>query len=415
MQRFDAVVLGAGIVGVSAAWHLLKRGKSVVLVDRRGPGEEASYGNAGLIERDGWLPMSFPQTWAELLRYAGNRQPQMHYHPSFLPALAGYLFAMREGSKPGQWPVHAAALDPLTKLATAEHRAMAEAAGARKYFRETGVLRGYRTEEGFLASKPTLDFADKYGASYHVLDGHAVAEMEPNLKREFFRAVHWTQAESVSSPGKVTRAYADAFAGEGGKVAKGDAMTLRPDGSLWEVRTDDGLVTAPVVVVALGGWSDDLLKQLGYRVPFAVVRGYHRHFRPIGNASLNRPAIDSEMGFVITPTEQGIRLTTGYEFAARDAPPTPVQVGRVLPLARELFPLGEAVDEPWLGRRPCLPDSIPVMGPAPRHPGLYLDFGHSHLGFTLGPVSGRLIAEIILGEKPVADPAPYAVTRFTGI
>ena len=112
--------------------------------------------------------------------------------------------------------------------------------------------------------------------------------------------------------------------------------------------------------------------------------------------------------------EQGIRLTTGYEFAARDAPATPVQIGRVLPLARELFPLGDAVDEPWLGRRPCLPDSLPVIGPAPRHPGLYFDFGHGHLGFTLGPASGRVLAEMIDGETPAANTKPFALTRFAG-
>ena len=123
--------------------------------------------------------------------------------------------------------------------------------------------------------------------------------------------------------------------------------------------------------------------------------------------------IDLENGFAMAPMEQGIRLTTGYEFAARDAPPTPVQVARILPLARQLFPIGEAVAaEPWLGRRPCLPDSLPLIGPAPRHPGLYIDTGHSHLGFTLGPVTGRLIAEMVTGGPTIADPAPFAATRF---
>ena len=135
-----------------------------------------------------------------------------------------------------------------------------------------------------------------------------------------------------------------------------------------------------------------------------------------GNASLARPVLDSERGFVITPMERGIRLTTGYEFAARDAKPTPVQVGRTLPYARELFPLGEAVhDDAWLGRRPCLPDSLPVIGWSPRHEGLFLDFGHSHLGFTLGPVTGRLAAEMITGESPSIDPRPFAPERFPGI
>jgi D-amino-acid dehydrogenase len=414
MQHFDAIVLGAGIVGVSAAWHLLRRGKSVILVDRRGPGEEASYGNAGVVERDGWGPMNFPSKLTELIRYAGNRQPQMHYHPGFIPRIARYLLAMRAGSHRTQWASQADAIEQIMKWATTEHRALAEAAGARRYFRETGLLRIYRSEAGFLDGKADRDFGDRYGAAYDVLDGNATTEIEPNLKPDFYRAVLWKDTDSVSSPGKVTRAYADTFAGQGGKIVKGDALTLRNGGSAWLVDTEIGPVTAPVAIAALGGWSGDLLKRFGYRVPFAVIRGYHRHYRPIGNASLSRPVLDSERGFVITPMEQGIRLTTGYEFAARDAPATPVQVGRVLPLARQLFPLGEPVDEPWLGRRPCIADSLPVIGPAPRHPGLYFDFGHGHLGFTLGPVSGRLLAEMITGHTPVADPKPYALTRFAG-
>jgi D-amino-acid dehydrogenase len=413
MPRFDAIVLGAGIVGVSAAWHLLRRGRKVALIDRRGPGEETSYGNAGMVERDGFLPMSFPQSLNELLRYAGNNRPQLHFHPGFLPSIAGYLMQMRDGSAPARRPAYAAAMAPLMARSVEEHRVLAEAAGARSYFRETGGLRLYRTEAGFLAGKPPRDFADEYGASYRLLSQAEAIELEPNLAPVFHCAIWWNDAVSVSSPGGVTKAYAAQFARDGGVILSGDARSLADVGGIWQADTDNGLATAPVAVVALGPWTVDVLKPLGYRFPFGVIRGYHRHFKPVGNARLSRPVVDLENGFVIAPMEQGLRLTTGYEFAGRDAPPTPVQVERDLPLARQLFPVGEAVEEPWLGRRPCLPDSLPLIGAAPRHQGLYIDTGHSHLGFTLGPVTGRLMAEMILGEKPVADPAPFTPNRFT--
>src|SRR5690606_24133186 len=160
-------------------------------------------------------------------------------------------------------------------------------------------------------------------------------------------------------------------------------------------------------------WSTDILAPLGYRFPLAVKRGYHRHYAPLGSARLNRPVVDVENGFVITPMEAGIRLTTGIEFAHRDAPPKPVQIERVLPIARRLFPLGEPVDDLWLGRRPAFPDSRPVIGEAPRHRGLWLDFGHGHVGFTLGPVSGRLLAELMTGANELcADPEPFRADRF---
>jgi D-amino-acid dehydrogenase len=159
-----------------------------------------------------------------------------------------------------------------------------------------------------------------------------------------------------------------------------------------------------------------VVRALGYRLPMAVKRGYHMHYRPAGEARLNYPLLDSEGGFFIGPMRNGVRLTTGAEFALRDAPRTPVQLARVEPLARALFPLAERLDaEPWVGSRPCTPDMLPVVGRAPRHGNLWFAFGHAHHGFTLAAVTGRLIAELITGEAPFVDPAPYAATRFAGV
>jgi D-amino-acid dehydrogenase len=157
-----------------------------------------------------------------------------------------------------------------------------------------------------------------------------------------------------------------------------------------------------------------VLSPLGLRLPLAVKRGYHRHFRVRGNASLTRPVVDADLGYCVTPMEQGLRLTTGAEFAARDAPATPAQLERLMPAASALFPLGEPVEPaPWMGSRPCFADSKPVIGPAPGQPGLWLCYGHAHWGLTLGPASGRLLAEMITGATPFCDPAPYGAERFT--
>jgi D-amino-acid dehydrogenase len=137
------------------------------------------------------------------------------------------------------------------------------------------------------------------------------------------------------------------------------------------------------------------------------------HYRAADGATLDRPVVDSETGYCLAPMARGIRLTTGAEFARRDAMRTPVQLGRAEPIARALFPLGERLDaEPWMGARPCTPDMLPVIGPAPRHRPLWFAFGHGHQGFTLGAVTGRLIAEMLTGEAPFVDPAPYRADRF---
>lgn len=167
-------------------------------------------------------------------------------------------------------------------------------------------------------------------------------------------------------------------------------------------------------VVALGAWSGDLLRDLGENYPLIAKRGYHMHFQPQTGASLSRPVVDVENGFALTPTDNGIRLTTGVELADRDAPPNPSIIKRTRRRAAEVFPLGKALQEkPWLGSRPCLPDSLPVLGPSFKTPGLWLNFGHAYDGFTLGPVTGRLLAEQIAGKEPELDMTGFTPARFS--
>ena len=144
----------------------------------------------------------------------------------------------------------------------------------------------------------------------------------------------------------------------------------------------------------------------------AVKRGYHMHYRAAGNAGLNRPVMDVERGYILAPMDRGIRLCTGAEFAGREAPKTPVQLDRAEPIARELFPLADRIDdEPWMGRRPCTPDMMPIIGPAPRHSGAFFAFGHAHHGLTLGALTGRLVAEMAAGKPTLVDVSPFRADR----
>ena len=292
--------------------------------------------------------------------------------------------------------------------------ALSGEAGAERYFRRTGWLKLYRTDRGFAAQRRELQLAKDFGIANVALDSDGARALEPSLAPVFRHAVHWTGAVSISNPLAVTRAYAARFAALGGLSFSGDARSLRRVDLHWRVDTAAGPVDAGDVVVALGPWAPDLLGLLGIRLPLAVKRGYHRHFKPEGNAALSRPVLDAENGYCMTPMEQGIRITTGAEFAPRDAPPTPVQFDLVLPQARGLFALGEPVEaQPWMGARPCFADSLPVIGPAPDRRGLWLAYGHGHWGLTLGPATGRLIAEMVTGATPFCDPAPYGAERFT--
>ncbi len=415
MARSDVIVLGAGIVGTSVALHLVKRGLAVALVDRAGAGEGTSYGNAGIIEGNTIFPPAFPSDWATLLRIVLKQSPLANYHLRFLPQIAPWLAAFRTASQPAKLLETSQAMRPLFARAVAEHDALVAEAGTAKYLRRTGWLKLYRSDTAFAGLARELDLAAKLGIVNVPLEPDAARALEPSLAPVFRHAVHWTGAVSVSNPLALTRAYAARFAALGGLAFRGDARTLHRAQSYWRVDTASGPLDAGDVVIALGPWLPDVLGPLGLKLPFAVKRGYHRHFRPQGNAGLGRPVLDAENGYCLVPMEQGIRLTTGVEFAPRDAPPTPLQLKRLMPAARQLFALGEPIEsEPWLGARPCFADFRPAIGRVPGRNGLWLACGHAHWGLTLGPATGRLIAEMMTGATPFCDPAPYGADRFGG-
>jgi D-amino-acid dehydrogenase len=413
VARVDTIVLGAGIVGTSIGVHLAKRGLAVALVDRGGPGEGTSYGNTGIIEGNTVFPAAFPSSFKALLRVALKQSPEANYHWSFLPTVAPWLLAFRAASQPERLVETAYAMRPLFARAVAEHEALSSEAGSTNYLRHNGWLKLYRTDSSFAGTRRELELAASFGIANVPLDRDGALALEPSLRPVFRHAVHWTGAVSVTDPLALTRAYAARFAALGGLTFKGDARTLHRAEPYWRVDTASGPLDASDVVVALGPWAPDLLAPLGIKLPLAVKRGYHRHYHPQGNAGLTRPILDADNGYCLAPMEQGIRLTTGAEFAARDAPPTPVQFDRLLPAAHGLFPLGEPVEsQPWMGARPCFADSRPVIGRAPGQCGMWLAYGHGHWGLSLGPATGRLVAEMITGATPFCDPQPYGAERF---
>ena len=411
----DVIVLGAGMVGVSTALHLQKRGRAVVLIDRRSAGEETSYGNTGIIQREGVVPYPFPRNVWLMAQYALNLRTEANLHWSALPRIAPYLYRYWAASTPERLAQTARGARPLIERCVIEHEALMKDAGITGMMRRTGYLRLYRSPQA-LATEiiKDEDWRKTYGIKFEVVDAHKLAELEPHLRGPTAGGVWMPEPVSVGDPGGVTKAYARLFTERGGRFYEGDARSLVRSRRGWEVSTSAGGIVAQAVVVALGPWSNDILRAQGFTFPFGVKRGYHMHYKPEGNATLSRPVIDVQHGYALTPMVKGMRLTTGAEFALRDAPPSPVQLKRVEPLAREIFPLGQRVDaEPWLGRRPCLPDMLPMVGRAPGRESLWVNFGHHHLGFTMGPVTGRLLAEMLTGEAPFTDPAPYRADRFS--
>ncbi|MDI9848695.1 FAD-dependent oxidoreductase [Rhodoblastus sp. 17X3] len=412
MRQTDVLVLGAGIVGVATALQIQARGRAVTLVDRRGAGEETSFGNAGLIERASIFPYLFPRDWRALAVYAVNGANEARYHLRDMPYFAPWLLRYWRESAPDRAFRNAMAVRPLIEQSLSEHEKLMVEAGALDLLRKTGWLKLFRSEESFAKGRASAKQIEPYGLKVALYDAAALRKVEPSLYG-VHGAVHYLDPASLTDPLALTQKYLALFERRGGVFVRGDARTFRQASAGYGVETEQGPLVAREAVVCLGPWADAVTGPLGYAFPMAVKRGYHMHYAPGEGARLDHPALDADNGFLLAPMARGIRMTTGAEFARRDAPPDYTQLDASEPIARKLFPLGERLDaKPWMGRRPCLPDMLPIIGAAPRHKGLWFNFGHQHHGLTLSAISGRLLAEIMTGEAPFADPKPFSIERF---
>ena len=408
-----ALVLGAGMVGVSCALALQKRGFAMTLVDRREPGRETSYGNAGVIARTSIVPLNSPELFGSLRKYLGNRHPALNLAWRRTLTRPGWLLRFLWEARPSVAKARIAALDSLLASSGERHRELMEQAGVAHRLRENGTLKVWRTEAGHAAAKTEHDFLKRHGIASQVLDRQGISAIEPQLTPIFHAGLFTPENFSVDSPGVVTAAYAEMFWQRGGTILQAEILSLRRNGDGWRAEARDGQkFEADIAVVALGPWSGGLLAPLGLNPSLDVERGYHRHLKPQDGVMLSRPVYDVDAAYYMAPMEQGVRLTSGVDLSPHDAPDNHRQIDSATASAREALPLGEVVGETWRGARPTLPDSLPMIGEAPRHPGLWLAFGNQHLGFTTGPITGEILTALIMGEKPPVDPTPFRPGRY---
>src|SRR6266481_2472115 len=410
-QTAEVIVLGAGIVGVSAAYAARQRGLSVILVDRRESGSETSYGNAGILSSGSISPLNNPSLWNALPKYLTNRHAALRWNPNWAVRNIDWLARFLANAATSRIRPRATALHGLIGASLKLHREWIVKADAAQRIRETGWLKAWRSD-AVAAAKQEQALLTEYGIESRLLDRQAISALEPSILPVYTVGLLHTQTASVDSPGAVVKAYARMVTGSGGEIRQSDIKAIVPEDNGWRVALADGEIRARDVVVALGPWSADLLRPLGYRVPLAYERGYHREFKPNPARSLQRPIHDAEGSFLMSPMENGIRVTSGVELTDRDAPSSFAQLDQVVPLARGVVEFGEAVGDPWRGARPTLPDSLPMIGPAPRHAGLWLAFGNQHIGFTTGPAPGAAIAAMIGGAPPPFDATAFAPSRY---
>lgn len=416
-MSYDTLILGAGIVGISTGIQLLRRGRSVVLVDRQEAGRETSYGNAGIIQREGVRPHAFPRDLTTLLKVGLHLSTAARYDPFVLARFAPALFKYWRSSSPNSYRKVVQSYAPLIARSIAAHADLIAEAGphAEALIGRSGWLLAFRSEKALHREAiKASDDQQQFGIAHRVVPWPELKTMEPHLKGGLSGAIHWTDPWTVKDPGALVTSYFEVFKNLGGSFVLGSASSLEHENNGWSIMIKERRVQAREAVIALGPWAPEMLDRLGYRLPLFVKRGYHMHYGSANGAALNHLLIDAEQGYAMAPMKRGIRLTTGAEFAMRDARSTPIQLGKAERAARTILNLGGRLDKaPWKGARPCTPDMMPIIGPAPKHRGLYVGIGHAHHGFTLGPATGELLAQTITGEQTSIDIKAFAMDRFS--
>lgn len=409
------IVLGAGIVGVCCALELQRRGMSVTLVDRQAPGMETSMGNAGVLARSSLMPFNHPGLWGQLPRLLKNDTVQFRYRWPYLTSNLGWAARFLMSARPSVFQETARALDGLIRLSAPEHLKLLDESGARHRLRDSGWIFLYRTAAAWNAGALARRTFAQYDVPTRELNPAELAEVEPALSPIFHRAL-WIQGSySVDDPHEVVAAYARLFQREGGTFKRMEAAAIRRDANGWTVQGTSASesVSADRLVVALGPWSKALLKTTGIDLPMAFERGYHMHYSGRDGARVTRPVYDTGGGYVLSPMARGLRLSTGVELNACEAPARPEQLDLAEQRAREALPLGDRLDAAaWLGRRPTLPDSRPMIGEAPRRPGLWLALGHQHIGFSTAPGTAKVLAELMLEGAAASRHVAFRPGRF---
>jgi D-amino-acid dehydrogenase len=409
------LVLGAGVVGISCGLSLRRRGLEVTVIDPLGPGAATSHGNAGVLARSSLIPFNHPGLWAQLPGLLRGRNPGFRWDRMAMLSQWRWGLSFLSHAREHTFHETTTALDALIRHSGDLHRQWMAAAGVAHRRRDEGWLFLYRSEAAFGAGAIGRETLARFGVATAELGAHELHDLEPHLQPVFRKALWVKDASSVDSPGEVVRAYARWLVELGGQLQTTEATHLQRGNVGWSVSTSDGRpLCADHVVVALGPWSRDFLRhQFGLKLPMGFERGYHRHFAPTNGTALKRPVYDTAAGYVLAPMAQGLRLTTGVELNAQHAPPKPAQLDAAERAAREALALGERTAEPdWLGSRPTLPDSRPMIGECPGHPDVWLALGHQHIGFSTGPGTGELLAQLMLGEPATTDPAPFRPQRF---
>jgi D-amino-acid dehydrogenase len=405
-------VIGAGIVGICAAAYLAEAGRSVTVIDRTGICEETSSGNAAAFAFSDVLPLAQKGMLRNLPKWLSDPLGPLAIPPSYLPHLLPWLYRFWRAGH-GGYEGALAAQASLMKLAEAEWMALMERSGTRSMLREDGSLELYESNAEFSASLSGWAARERHGIGLRHVAGAELGELQPGLSPQFVKGTFVPGWKTVSDPKSLGKAIWKYAENKGAAFLKGKVVEAGPNAGGASIRLEDGRVLKTrMLIVAAGAWSHLWARRFGDAIPLETERGYNTTL-PVDAFDVKRQLIFSGHGFVITPLETGLRVGGAVELAGLDRPPNFARSKAMLEKAKRFLP-GLKTDggREWMGYRPSLPDSLPVIGRARSATNVFYAFGHGHLGLTQAAATGRLIRDLVSGEVPSIDLSPFRPNRF---
>ncbi|PCI65913.1 MAG: FAD-dependent oxidoreductase [Gammaproteobacteria bacterium] len=409
----NIIVIGAGVVGVCSALALQESGHQVTLVDKVEPCNGASFGNAGAVINGSCLPTSAPGIIFDVINMIGQKHSPLSIRLSYFHKIFPWLLRFALQSRSSSFNQNAVHLNALSKNAVASWKLLTDKTPLSYLFNEAGWLRVYESEKTFSTTAMLSTLLDKMGTEYEILDSDGIRDLEPNLAHSYRYGFYQKNGLNITNPKKLIEAMVNLLIQRGGQYRRFEVNEIQLDNNKISLRGFDGCINADKVVIAAGAWSRHLSKQLGDDIPLDTERGYHLMLPESSIGLLNRPVMNGEHSFVLSPMEMGLRMTAQVEFAGLKLKPNYNRIRKLLPLAKQMLPKLESKEESvWMGFRPSLPDSLPVIDFSNRSKDVLYAFGHQHLGMTLGAVTGYLVSDMLGNNSSEIDVYPYRATRF---
>ena len=406
-------VIGAGIQGVCISLCLIKKGFNVTLIDKEDPGNKsASYGNAGHFSPYASVPINRPDILADVPSMLLNSTGPLALKWNYVPKMIPWFFKFIKNCSTKKMMHTAKYMHQILDLALPAYDEIFQDIDMNGLVESKGILY-FWTKKDLKSRELEFKIRNDLGVKQQLLSPHEIHDLEPNIKKVYHGGALYSNARHARNPKKILLKIFDQFIKKGGVFIKQNVNSINfTDDNKPKIKTDLKIYKFDKAVIACGAFSKKLTDQVDEKIPLDTERGYHVHFKGFDHL-LSRPVIFLNKGFGITPMEQGLRVVGTVEFGGLNNPPSKKRILNLVKNAKYLFPELKEYQDEWLGFRPTLPDFLPIIGPSKNHKNLFYSFGHHHLGWTLGAISGKIISGMIAGENSNLDLSPYNSQRFS--